>query len=213
MHKLSFYNWLQMQIDRDDPIGDLARDSLVDPWRARHYATPQQWEIHIKTCGSDAAYRAFERAQEERNATLDKTLDLKPDGSVKRTKRNEGLIYAKTKGHCTYCGCWLSPFEPWHFEHLVPVSRGGAQRYDNIWLACKACNSSKNAKTLEEWRSYLSRRGAERMQALLSHISRLGVQTDDLYAIRQELDQIGKRVANYEIRFWVDLTDKERADQ
>lgn len=52
-------------------------------------------------------------------------------------------------GHrCTYCGSMDGPF---HYDHIFPVARGGANDPSNIAIACRPCNLSKGCKTLEEW--------------------------------------------------------------
>lgn len=39
-------------------------------------------------------------------------------------------------------------------EHLIPLSRGGDHKPENVKLACLSCNCSKNAKTLTEFKKY-----------------------------------------------------------
>lgn len=39
-------------------------------------------------------------------------------------------------------------------DHLVPTSRGGGHGVENLVLACGSCNSSKGAKTAEEFHAY-----------------------------------------------------------
>ncbi len=56
---------------------------------------------------------------------------------------------------CTYCGQYLhgGPFSlpaP-HIDHILPKSRGGSDRLDNLVLACPTCNCRKGALTPEEW--------------------------------------------------------------
>lgn len=57
-------------------------------------------------------------------------------------------IREEAKDRCGYC---LSPqylvpiiFE---IEHIIPISAGGTDDEENLWLACGACNSFKHAKT------------------------------------------------------------------
>ncbi len=40
------------------------------------------------------------------------------------------------------------------FYHLQPWSRGGLHTLENLVVACRSCNSSKNAKTPSEWATY-----------------------------------------------------------
>lgn len=56
-------------------------------------------------------------------------------------------ILAEANGHCTYCDkeALLT------LDHVIPLSRGGKHSKDNVVPACQRCNSSKNARTPEEW--------------------------------------------------------------
>lgn len=48
------------------------------------------------------------------------------------------------------CGYCLSRqefvFAPLEIDHIVPTSRGGSDEEDNLWLACRLCNSYKGAQ-------------------------------------------------------------------
>lgn len=50
---------------------------------------------------------------------------------------------------CAYCGVEPSKI---HLDHIVPISRGGANNSENLTVSCSACNLSKGARTPEEWR-------------------------------------------------------------
>lgn len=63
-----------------------------------------------------------------------------------RTIRNviiqrDGLI-------CRYCGDTSGPFE---IDHQHPRSHGGTNDPANLCVACRSCNRSKSALTVEEW--------------------------------------------------------------
>lgn len=52
-------------------------------------------------------------------------------------------------GHqCAYCGAKDVPLET---EHILPTSRGGSNRVDNLTLACHACNQRKGNQTAAEF--------------------------------------------------------------
>lgn len=53
---------------------------------------------------------------------------------------------------CLYCG----GTEKLGTEHLVPRARGGLDIPENIFQACKKCNSSKGNRLPSEWRDDLS---------------------------------------------------------
>lgn len=50
---------------------------------------------------------------------------------------------------CYLCNCNCE--SNYHVEHATPVSRGGTNDYENLWISCQTCNLSKSAKTLEEY--------------------------------------------------------------
>ena len=49
---------------------------------------------------------------------------------------------------CAYCGDRHADLE---VEHIVPLSRGGANDIRNVAPACRSCNQAKGARTLREW--------------------------------------------------------------
>lgn len=58
---------------------------------------------------------------------------------------------------CAYCG---APFESMPFfeddrtiDHVIPLLRGGEHVIENVVVCCRSCNSSKGARTLDEWRA------------------------------------------------------------
>lgn len=68
---------------------------------------------------------------------------------------------------CAYCGDSECNLEQ---EHVIPVVKGGGYTQENIIPACGTCNSSKNARDLEEW--YVSYRhyDEERLNKILDYV-------------------------------------------
>jgi len=67
------------------------------------------------------------------------------------------LIYFNYK--CAYCGMSEEEHrekfnEFLHQDHIIPLSNSGGYTKNNIIPACRSCNTSKNAKTLEEFIIY-----------------------------------------------------------
>lgn len=56
-------------------------------------------------------------------------------------------VYSRDGYKCVYCGS----LNNLSLDHLMPVSRGGEDIPSNLVTCCRGCNSSKNAKTPEEW--------------------------------------------------------------
>ena len=49
---------------------------------------------------------------------------------------------------CAYCGKKDIPLE---IEHIIPKSRGGSGRVDNLTISCRGCNQKKDKQTAEEF--------------------------------------------------------------
>lgn len=54
-------------------------------------------------------------------------------------------LIARDKGRCGYCGKAGDTI-----DHILPRSRGGKHEWENVVLACKACNGKKADKLLSE---------------------------------------------------------------
>lgn len=67
-------------------------------------------------------------------------------GYISETLR--GKIRAEAKNRCGYCLAHQM-YIPWvlEIEHIIPVSQGGTDDEENLWLACHACNLYKSNQT------------------------------------------------------------------
>jgi 5-methylcytosine-specific restriction endonuclease McrA len=63
-------------------------------------------------------------------------------------------------GQCCYCGVQLANASDGHFDHVVPLARGGTDSPENIVFACRACNWSKHDRTPQEWRCSIDKLNA-----------------------------------------------------
>lgn len=57
-------------------------------------------------------------------------------------------LLEKWKRTCAYCGKTGVKLE---IEHIIPRSRGGSNRVDNLTLSCRKCNIKKGKKTATEF--------------------------------------------------------------
>lgn len=57
-------------------------------------------------------------------------------------------LLEKFNRKCCYCGKENIPLE---IEHIIPKSRGGTNRVDNLCIACHDCNQNKGNMTAEEF--------------------------------------------------------------
>lgn len=56
-------------------------------------------------------------------------------------------VFTRDGGACVYCGSADHPT----LDHIVPRSRGGLDKPENLTLACRSCNSKKGARKPSEW--------------------------------------------------------------
>ncbi|MEV6024830.1 HNH endonuclease [Streptomyces sp. NPDC052036] len=65
------------------------------------------------------------------------------------TARDLSRLWGRYEDGCAYCG-ERSP--SLHQEHVIPISRGGADGIGNLVPACPDCNLAKGDRTVMEWR-------------------------------------------------------------
>ncbi len=52
------------------------------------------------------------------------------------------LVWARDGGTCVRCGAK----QDLHFDHIIPVAKGGGNSSENIQILCKTCNLQKSDK-------------------------------------------------------------------
>lgn len=65
------------------------------------------------------------------------------------TDADVDLQYKRQKGRCYYCKVKVG--KTYHIDHVVPLSRGGANDPSNLVVACTTCNLSKQNRLPHEW--------------------------------------------------------------
>ena len=60
-------------------------------------------------------------------------------------------LFRRDDHRCLYCGA-QHPRSELTRDHVLPVSRGGTDRWENVVAACKRCNWQKDDRTPEEAR-------------------------------------------------------------
>ena len=100
---------------------------------------------HATRMISDAEGVRFSR----RLAKSRRRARLRDAGVFRVTNRDIERMRFRQSGLCAYCPEGLSKAE---LDHVVPIARGGSHGVGNLVLTCPACNRSKNARTVMEWR-------------------------------------------------------------
>ena len=87
------------------------------------------------------------RATERGDASAAISVALKGPARVRLEDRRRNYraarrwLYSQSKD-CRWCGCPLA-YSASTIDHVVPLSRGGTNRWENLVLACQACNAKR----------------------------------------------------------------------
>jgi uncharacterized protein YihD (DUF1040 family) len=60
---------------------------------------------------------------------------------------HKDFVFSRDEFKCVYCGSR----ENLTLDHVIPQSKDGSHDPENLATCCSSCNSSKGAKSLEEW--------------------------------------------------------------
>ena len=67
------------------------------------------------------------------------------DNEKSYTDHEWNMLLAEYGGKCLRCGCT----EDITIDHIIPLSKNGANTIDNLQPLCRKCNSSKGATTAD----------------------------------------------------------------
>lgn len=132
---------------------ELARD-----YGMRHRNQTRQREAEYRAVHRDrysAHVRDWYRRNGERSRELgrlnaaSRRARILGNGSYLVTERDLRRTLIRFDGRCAYCGKRLNEI---HWDHVVPVAKGGSHGVGNLVPACPPCNQSKSSKLLAAWR-------------------------------------------------------------
>ena len=116
------------------PLGKTSQRTV----KQRHKKTPKGQASEARylasPVGRQTAVRKAQRYRARKRAVLSEPYSVAD-------------VYAKTGGLCYYDDTHIATT----IDHVVPISRGGQDTFENVVPACKSCNSRKADKMPEEW--------------------------------------------------------------
>ena len=73
---------------------------------------------------------------------------LAPSEHVSPTKRE--CVIIRDNFQCQYCGKEITAADDYEMDHIIPLSQGGKENYQNLVTACRRCNQKKLDRTPAE---------------------------------------------------------------
>jgi len=130
--------WIQQRTPEQ-----VARDAAGAARRRPQYKTQDSRRYIQWAAANPARARANAKLQEQRRrARIARVL------ATLTSQEWEAILEAAGRA-CIYCGSRKQITQ----DHLTPIARGGNHTAENVAPACLSCNSSKGAKTAEEFLS------------------------------------------------------------
>ena len=102
--------------------------------------------------------RAYQKANPHKKREVDKRRRARKLGAecVPYTASDINDMWHNQGGCCYYCD--MPVFALYHVDHKTPLSRGGADKLENLCVACPTCNNRKKDKTEQEFAEYRVKR-------------------------------------------------------
>lgn len=113
--------------------------------KQRERAKERYWANRETELEKQAAYREANREKER--------LRARKIGLGGHTAAEIVEMLESQDGVCAYCETLQG--DAFHVDHMIPLSRGGSDSWDNLALACAECNQSKHTRTAEEFMRFL----------------------------------------------------------
>lgn len=132
------------------------RQAMRDSWKKRDVqhvlAEKRKWREKNRD-----AIRAYAKEWRNKNRLRYRVLQRKYEAlKVKAAVNLKGILTwmermrSKRVVTCYYCQK-LVPTLDIHFDHIVPLSKGGPHSIENLCVTCAFCNLSKGAKPVRAW--------------------------------------------------------------
>jgi len=128
---------------RKNPEAAAAKDRR---WKDANREKMREYAAKRRRENPEAISASYKRWR-ERNLEKDRVRVATRRALCKDTPELRVFVGDLLQQPCAYCGS----SENITVAHVVPRSRGGKHQQDNLAPACLSCNSSKGARTLDEW--------------------------------------------------------------
>ncbi len=126
------------------------KKAATKAWRAANPGVPRKEDREKKRarCAKHRATPGRRKSQREHDKRRRDLLREAPGGPFDPSREDYKPRYARFLGWCAFC--LEVPYST--VDHAIPITRSGTNFPENIYPACRPCNSSKNNRILyDEW--------------------------------------------------------------
>ncbi|MCY4587372.1 MAG: DNA methyltransferase [Bryobacterales bacterium] len=141
-------------------------DVVLDPFCGCATTCVSAEKLGCEWIGIDIGEKAIDLVESRLQDAIDELEMFHPGDVIHRTDLgklprytvHKDALYGKQGGDCYGCGEHFLKLNL-TVDHIVPLSKGGTDHVENLWLLCQACNSSKgNRSQVEFLKTRMSKR-------------------------------------------------------
>lgn len=121
------------------------KDRIAASDRARREANPDKHSFYFKRWRLANPAKSLERSHRYRARKRAATVDKE---GVEKLMH---AVFVTPFQLCFYCSEVVVKGRL-HFDHVLPITKGGTHEPDNLVVSCPRCNHSKRERTLAEWK-------------------------------------------------------------
>ena len=133
--------------NRDKGTEKARRWRAANPERSREATrryesrNPDKWRERYERRYAEKGPAAFAEANRRRRA-------MKNAAPLALIAQSSKVVEQDTGSACYWCGTTEGPF---HRDHVLPLTKGGAHCEENLVWSCQSCNQRKHAKHPLRW--------------------------------------------------------------
>lgn len=125
-------------------------------WQSDKWAHRQQYmrahyqKNKAKIIQTNRKYQSRNKARLWHASQKRRALIAKATINLKSIEMFYKEVRARETAYCYYCGIGMHPSQV-HFDHIIPLAKGGMHCVENLCVACTPCNLSKHDTLLSRW--------------------------------------------------------------
>lgn len=135
--------WYAAHVESEAAKYQEHREELREYYRKRRAANPG---------GENKYSRAWRERNPEKYALRNRENSRRRQTGTTASRVAYAAVLERDGMLCHLCGGSIADLSDLHFDHVIPLARGGAHHADNIKPAHALCNMRKGARIGTEWR-------------------------------------------------------------